>query len=71
LSSAGGRRRLFIYDHHSDNIKDLHDQVKLGVSDHIKDDDRNLADFYRDEEAKCSEMHTESRLRAEVHRHGL
>lgn len=45
--------------------------MKLGVSDHIKDDDRNLADFYRDEEAKCSEMHTESRLRAEVHRHGL
>ena len=71
MSSAGGRRRLFIYDHHSDHIKDLQDQVKLGVPHHIKDDDRNLADFYRDEEAKCSDMHTESHLRAEVHMHGL
>jgi hypothetical protein len=50
---VGGRRRLFIYDHHSDHINDHHGQVQLGISHHINDDDRNIANFYPNEEAKC------------------
>jgi hypothetical protein len=71
LSSVGGRRRLFIHDHHSDHINDHHDQVQLGNSHHINDDDRNLANFYPNEEAKCGEMNTESHLRPDMHMHGL
>jgi hypothetical protein len=67
LSSVGGRRRLFIYDHLSDHINDHHHQVHIGVSHHINDDGRNLAEFYRNEEAKCGEMHTESHLRPVMH----
>jgi hypothetical protein len=57
LTSGGGRRRLFIHDHHSDRINDHHDHVKLGASHHINDDGRDMAGFYRNEEAKYSEMH--------------
>ena len=48
----GGRRRVLIYDHHSDHINDHHGQVPLGISHHINDDYRNLANFYPNEEAK-------------------
>ena len=57
MSLGGGRRRLFIYDLHSDRINDHHDEVKISVSQHINDDGRYIAGFYRNEEAKCSEMH--------------